>query len=79
MKTVEMKRNFKTKSGFSRITMIGPNEFGKIKYKSSLCYPADQDGKFVEYTQNTYEMTRDEANAMYLKLKKQGYTATITE
>ena len=79
MKTVEMKRNFKTKSGFSRITMIGPNEFGKVKYESSLCYPANEEGKFVKYVQNTYEMTRDEANKMYLKLKKQGYEIKITE
>lgn len=79
MKTVEMKRNFKTKSGFTRITMIGPNEFGKIKYRRSLCYPANEEGKFVEYVQDTYEMLRDEANKECLKLKKQGYTATITK
>lgn len=79
MKTVEMKRNFKTKAGFSRIVMIGPNEFGKVKIKSSLCYPAYQEGKFVEYVQNVWEETRDGANKEYLKLKKQGYTATIIE
>lgn len=78
MTIVEMKRNFKTKSGFTRIVML-ENGFGKIKYKCSLCYPAVQDGKFVEYVQNTYEMTKDEANKMYSKLKKQGYESKITK
>lgn len=78
MKTVEMKRNFKTKSGYTRILMI-EKENGKIKYKWSLCYPAYQEGKFVEYVQDTYEMTKDEANKMYLKLKKQGYESKITK
>ena len=73
-----MTRNFKTKSGYTRILMI-QNEFGKIKYKYSFCYPAYQEGKFIEYVQNTYEMTREEANAMYLKLKKQGFTSKITK
>lgn len=78
MKTVEMKRNFKSKDGYTRVLMV-QNEFGKVKYKYSLCYPAYQKGKFVEYTQDTYEMTREEANAMYLKLKKQGFTSKITQ
>jgi hypothetical protein len=79
MKTVEMKKNFKTKSGYTRVLMIGPNEFGKVKYRRSLCYPANEEGKFVEYTQDTYEMTRDEANNEYLKLKKWGYEIKITQ
>ena len=78
MTTVEMTRNFKTKSGYTRIVMREKG-FGKIKYKFSLCYPAYQEGKFVEYVQNTYEMTREEANKMYIKLKKQGFTSKITK
>lgn len=78
MKTVEMTRNFKTKSGYTRVLMI-QNEFGKIKYRYSFCYPANQEGKFVEYVQNTYEMTREEANEEYLRLKKQGFNAKITK
>lgn len=77
MTTVEMRRNFKSKDGYTRVLMI-QNEFGKVKYKCSLCYPAYQQGKYVEYTQNTYEMTREEANERYLKLKKQGFTSKIT-
>lgn len=69
---IEMRRNFKNKSGFTRVVMR-ETHFGKIKYKYSLCYPADEEGKFVEYVQNTYEMTKDEANKMYLKLKKQRF------
>lgn len=79
MKTVEMKKNFKNKAGFKRIEMIGPNEFGKVQYKWSLCYPANEEGKFVEYVQDKYTMTRDEANNMYLKLKKQGFEIKITQ
>jgi hypothetical protein len=78
MTTVEMKRNFKEKLGYTRVLMIQKYN-GEVKYKRSLCYPAAQNGKFVEYTQNTYEMTREEANAMYLKLKKQGFTSEITK
>ena len=76
MKTVEMKRNFKNKDGYTRITMQ-EIPTGKIKYKCSFCYPANESGKFVEYVQNTYEMTKDEANAEYLRNKKKGFTATI--
>lgn len=78
MTTVEMTRNFKTKAGYTRVIMIEKYP-GTIKYIRSLCYPAYQEGHFVEYTQDTYEMTKDEANNMYLKLKKQGYSATVTK
>lgn len=77
MTTVEMRRNFKQKAGFTRVLMIEKG-FGKVKYIYSLCYPAVQDGKYVEYTQDAYEMTKDEANQMYLKLKKQGFDSKIT-
>ena len=74
MKSIEMRRNFKTKSGFTRVVMHETYENSRfIKYQSSLWYPAIQDGKFVEYVQNTFEMTRDEANKEYLRLKKQGF------
>lgn len=77
MTTVEMRRNFKQKAGFTRVLMIEKG-LGKVKYKCSLCYPAVEDGKYVEYTQDAYEMTKDEVNQMYLKLKKQGFDSKIT-
>lgn len=76
MTIVEMTRNFKTKSGYTRVVMQDKG-FGTIKYKRSLCYPAYQEGKFVEYVQDVYDMTRDKANKMYLSLLKQGYKAEI--
>ena len=75
MKFVEMKRNFKTKDGYTRITME-ENPFA-IKIKHSLCYPATEEGKFVEYVQNTYEVKKDEANGLFLKYKKQGFEYRI--
>lgn len=45
MTFVEMKRNFKTKDGYTRITME-ENPFA-IKIKHSLCYPAMEEGKKV--------------------------------
>ena len=76
MTIVEMKRNFKTKIGYTRVKMVDKG-FGIVKYQWSLCYPADQEGKFVEYVQNVYEMTKEEANKKYLELKKQGYESKI--
>lgn len=75
MTFVEMKRNFKTKDGYTRITME-ENPFA-IKIKHSLCYPAMQDGKFIEYVQNTYDVKKDEANKLFLKFKKQGFEYKI--
>jgi hypothetical protein len=75
MKTVEMKRNFKSKDGYTRIVMK-ETPSGKINYRFSYCYPANEEEKFVEYVQNTYEMTKDEANKEYLRCKKQGFTLT---
>lgn len=75
MMFVEMKRNFKTKDGYTRITME-ENPFA-IKIKHSLCYPAMEEGKFVEYVQNTYEVKKDEANSLFLKYKKQGFEYRI--
>lgn len=75
MTFVEMKRNFKNKDGYTRITME-ENPFA-IKIKHSLCYPAVQAGKFVEYVQNTYEVKKDEANKLFLKFKKQGFEYKI--
>ena len=68
MTFVEMKRNFKTKDGYTRITM---------EENHSLCYPAIEEGKFVEYVQNTYEVKKDEANSLFLKYKKQGFEYRI--
>lgn len=75
MTFVEMKRNFKSKDGYTRITME-ENPFA-IKIKHSLCYPAMQEGKFVEYVQNAYEVKKDEANKLFLKFKKQGFEYRI--
>ena len=47
-----------------------------IKYKEFLCYPADQEGKFVEYTSSFDELTRDEANKKYMDYKKRGFVVT---
>lgn len=63
MTFVEMKRNFKTKDGYTRITME-ENPFA-IKIKHSLCYPAMEEGKFVEYVQNTYEVKRTKPTACF--------------
>lgn len=79
MKAVEMKKNFKTKSGFTRVLLTEKGYGDKIKYKRSLCYPAVQEEKYVEYVQDAYEMTKEEANKMFLRLKKQGYEYTITK
>lgn len=57
MTFVEMKRKFKIKDGYTRITM--------------------EEGKFVEYVQNTYEVKKDEANSLFLKYKKQGFEYRI--
>lgn len=78
MKTVEAKKRMKTKYGFHRILMIKKGE-NTIKFKYSLVYPANQADKWIEYTQTTYEMTREQANRKYAELKKQGYEITITE
>lgn len=51
---------------------------GKIKIRFSYCYPAAEDGKYIEYVQNTYEVTKDEANKEYLRNKKQGFDARVT-
>lgn len=75
MTFVEMKRKFKIKNGYTRITME-ENPFA-IKIKHSLCYPAMEEGKFVEYVQNTYEVKKDEANSLFLKYKKQGFEYRI--
>lgn len=82
MTRIEMKRNFKEKAGYTLIVMQEkPYECYKycIKYKKSFCYPAYQEGKYVEYVQATKEMTREEANQMFLKLKKLGFEYTITK
>jgi hypothetical protein len=76
MKRVELKRDFKEKAGYTLIVMQEkPYEYYEkcIRFKRSFCYPAYQEGKFVEYVQETHELTRDEANRMFLKLKKQGF------
>lgn len=39
--------------------------------------PAMEEGKFVEYVQNTYEVKKDEANSLFLKYKKQGFEYRI--
>ena len=75
MTFVEMKRKFKFKDGYTRITME-ENPFA-IKIKHSLCQPAMEEGKFVEYVQNTYEVKKDEANSLFLKYKKQGFEYRI--
>ena len=75
MTFVEMKRKFKIKDGYTRITME-ETPFA-IKIKHSLCYPAMEEGKFVEYVQNTYEVKKDEANNLFLKYKKQGFEYRI--
>lgn len=69
---IEMRRNFKNKNGFTRIVMRATS-YGTIKYKDSLCYPAYQEGKFVEYVQDARDMTRDEANEWYLMCIKKGF------
>lgn len=82
MKTVEMTRNFRKKSGYTRYLMtetMTDNPKGRIVVRFSYCYPANKSGLFVEYVQNVYEATKDEANKEYLKLKKQGFTAKITK
>ena len=76
MTHVAMTKNFKTKSGYFRIDMFEKYE-NTIKITTSLCYPSDQEGKFVQYIQNTWECSRKEANAFFLKNKKQGYSYTI--
>ncbi|MBO7736149.1 MAG: hypothetical protein J6S67_26495 [Methanobrevibacter sp.] len=77
MKTVEMKKNFKTKSGYFRILMWEKGYGDKIKFETALVYPSDKEGKFIKYVQNTGELTRAEANKWFLDSKKQGYTYTI--
>lgn len=77
MTHVELKRNFKRKDGYTRITM-DEKGFGKVKIKHSLCYPAIQEGKYVEYVQNTYEVTKEEANQMFTKFVKQGFSNKVT-
>ena len=82
MTRVEMKRDFREKAWFTLIVMQEvPYEYYEkcIRFKKSFCYPATQEGKFVEYVQVTHELTRAEANKEFLKLKKQGFTATITK
>lgn len=82
MTRVEMKRDFKEKAGFTLIVMQEkPYEHYEkcIRYKKSFCYPATQEGKFVEYVQETHDMTRAEANREFLNLKKHGFTATVTK
>ena len=74
MKTIEMTRPFKTKAGYTRILLIEKDEH-HIKYRMSFCYPAVQAGKFVEYVQNSYEMTRAEANREWARNKKFGFTS----
>lgn len=75
MTYIEMRKEFKKKAGFWRVTMMvkGSN---CIKYKEFLCYPADQEGKFVEYTSSFDELTRDEANKKYMDYKKRGFVVT---
>ena len=79
MTTVIIKENFKKKAGYWRTVMS--EKYGKdsniIKVRISTCYPANQEGKFVEYVQNTYEITRAEANERFLKAKKKGAEITI--
>lgn len=78
MTTVEFKRDFRNKSGYTRI-LLTETPFGKVKYRCSLCYPSYRKSEYVEYTQNTYEMSKNEANALFLRLKKQGFTSTVTK
>lgn len=77
MTSVEMKRKFKNKDGFTRISMI-ENQFGKIKIKISFCYPAIQEGKFVEYVQSVWEANKEEANEFFLESQKRGFTNKVT-
>ena len=75
-KVIEARKNFKTKSGHWLIRFVddGRNVIG---VKSYLCYP-DSGCKSGFYQKiNVYnEYTRDEANAYYLQLKKEGYEIT---
>lgn len=68
MTFVEMKRNFKTKDGYTRITME-ENPFA-IKIKHSLCYPAMEEGKFVEYVQNTYEVKKGRSQQLVFEVQE---------
>lgn len=80
MTTVIIKENFKKKDGYWRTVMT--EKYGKesdvIKVRISLCYPGDF-GKDIEYVQNTYEITRAEANKRFLKAKKNGAEITVTK
>ena len=74
MTTVIIKENFKKKAGYWRTVMS--EKYGKdsdiIKVRISMCYPAMQEGKFVEYVQNVFETTRADANKRFLKAKAKG-------
>lgn len=79
MTTVIIKENFKKKAGYWRTVMS--EKYGKdsdvIKVRISMCYPATEEGKFVEYVQNTYETTRADANKRFLKAKAKDAEMTI--
>lgn len=75
-KVIEAKKDFKTKSGHWLIRFVddGRNVIGVKRY---MCYPdSSRPTGFYKKIDVYNEYTRDEANAYYLQLKKQGYEIT---
>lgn len=76
MTSLTMKRQFKNKTGYSIIEMYqtGTN---CVKIKSSLCYPSYNKGQVVKYVQNSFEVTKEEANQYFLRYKRERYEYEI--
>lgn len=81
MKIVTMTRPFKGKDGFTKYVMRETpysNPKCAIEIRMTYNYPdAYRDNAYIAYVQACYETTREDANQLFLRLRRQGFTAEI--